>query len=160
MKKRTFAGQTIWGSLPSGCLGIYACTHLETIGVGKKASLVACRPETGRTHQIRVHLAELGHPILIDRQYASSFSSTYSCSRIMLHALGLSFIHPMTQEKLDFCAPLPRDMRNVIDLVGLSSREVSQFFMKQDEKASRDKSDDNKQAKEMIQLGRFDKSCQ
>lgn len=162
VRQKAFAGQTIWGSLPLKHPGaLYACTHLETVEVGKKASLVACRPETGRTHQIRVHLAELGHPILIDRQYASSFSSTYPCSRIMLHASRLSFIHPMTQEKIGFFAPLPGDMRSAIDLAGISSQDVSEFFMKQDEKGSGNKSDDDEQPKEMIELSCcFDQSCQ
>lgn len=146
-KKKEFAGQTIWGSSPKG---LYACTHFEKIAAGKLATLFACKPITGRTHQIRVHLAELGYPILIDRQYAEKFRCPHSFSRILLHAAKLDFPHPITKERLQIIADLPRDMRSAIDLVGISSRHVSEFLAKHQETNCRDKRSDHEKTEEAI----------
>jgi len=127
-KKKEFAGQTIWGTVSASSRRLYALTEFETIARGEMASLFACRPITGRTHQIRVHLAELGHPILIDRQYAEKFRCPHLFSRTLLHAAGLSFPHPVTKEVIEVRSPLPRDMRSAIDLVRIPFRHVSQFF--------------------------------
>lgn len=151
IKQKTFAGQTIWGSLPRGkksAYALYACTHVETVARGRQSTLFALRPVTGRTHQIRVHLAELGHPILMDRQYAERFRSEYTFARTLLHALRLAFIHPMTGKMIDLCAPLPRDMQSAIGLVGISSAHMGQFLVEQDQKESRNKGDDNEKAEE------------
>ena len=67
-----------------------------------------------------MHLAELGHPILIDRQYADRFRVREFFQRTLLHASRLQFIHPMTQEPIDLRAPVPEDMRKAIELVGMS----------------------------------------
>lgn len=88
-KKRTH-GQVIWGSGPHGDRAI---THWEVIERYEDSTLLKCFPKTGRTHQIRVHLAEMGHPILVDRQYASKFRSTYFASRPLLHAHRLQFVY-------------------------------------------------------------------
>lgn len=118
LKRGLFEGQTIWGSHPSR--GLYACTYFRTLARGQQATLFACQPITGRTHQIRVHLAELGHPILIDRQYADRFRSREFFQRTLLHASRLQFVHPMTGEPIDLRAPVPEDMRKAIELVGMS----------------------------------------
>lgn len=134
VRKKTFAGQTIWGSLPRGQKNpraLHAATFLEPLARGKHATLFACQPITGRTHQIRVHLAELGHPILTDRQYAERFRSPHVFTRPLLHALRLAFTHPMTGEKIDLTAPLLGDMRSAIDLVGISSGHVGELLMEQ-----------------------------
>ena len=68
-------------------------------------SLVECNLHTGRTHQIRVHLKHLGHPILGDALY----SGPRPPERQMLHAWKLAFAHPRTGEEREFCAPLPAD---------------------------------------------------
>ena len=131
VRKKTFAGQTIWGSLPAGKKSrsaLYASTQIETVASGLQATLFACQPITGRTHQIRVHLAELGHPILLDRQYAERFRSPHTFARPLLHAFRLSFVHPVTQKKIDLCAPLPGDMRSAIGLVRIPSGHVGQFL--------------------------------
>ena len=104
-KKRSFQGQTIWGSAPAG---LRAETQWEVISRFKDSSLVLCRPRTGRTHQLRVHLAEMGHPILIDRQYASSFRSRILASRPLLHARTLRFT--WKDKIIDIQAPLPNDL--------------------------------------------------
>lgn len=108
-KKSSFQGQTIWGS--SG-RGLYAETAWSVHTHFEDRSLLCCKPKTGRTHQIRVHLAEMGHPILIDRQYASQFRSQLFASRPLLHAWRLSF--SWRGKKLAFEAPLPQDLHEAI----------------------------------------------
>lgn len=76
-------------------------------------SLVECRLETGRTHQIRVHLAAIGHPVVGDAVYGGSRSSL-PLSRPFLHAAALSFGHPVTGEPLRFEEPLPDDLEQVL----------------------------------------------
>jgi 23S rRNA pseudouridine1911/1915/1917 synthase len=83
-----------------------------------KATLVEVEIKTGRTHQIRVHLAHIGHPVLGDHVYgggkATQFGETI-INRQMLHAGSLSFLHPHTGNPMAFEAPLPEDMSIVID---------------------------------------------
>ncbi|MCP5405472.1 MAG: RluA family pseudouridine synthase [Pseudomonadaceae bacterium] len=82
------------------------------------AALVACTLETGRTHQIRVHMAHIGHPILGDKLYGNANKlkgfDPASVSRQMLHAAELGFIHPLTGEDMAFEAALPEDMQGVM----------------------------------------------
>jgi 23S rRNA pseudouridine955/2504/2580 synthase/23S rRNA pseudouridine1911/1915/1917 synthase len=114
-KKRTYAGQAIWGSSALD-QGLYACTEWKELKRGKNASLIACYPKTGRTHQIRIHLAEQGHPILGDFQYGKHFQSTYRPQRILLHAEAIQFYHPLTGETMTFTAPLPEDFKIALSL--------------------------------------------
>ena len=91
------------------------------------ASLLACMLETGRTHQIRVHLAHIGHPIMGDETYATGFKTKASrlaapaqaalaaLGRQALHAAVLGFEHPITHEHLRFEAPLPADMSLLVE---------------------------------------------
>ncbi len=104
----SFEGQTRWGSKAKG---LYAETHWKVLLEGKEAALVLCQPITGRTHQIRVHLAETGHPILVDRQYAERFICKYFAKRILLHAVRLRFPHPVSPQMLDLKSPLPADLQ-------------------------------------------------
>jgi 23S rRNA pseudouridine1911/1915/1917 synthase len=76
-------------------------------------TLAACRLETGRTHQIRVHLAAIGHPIVGDRQYGGSRQNV-PCSRPWLHATRLGFQHPTTGEHLSFHSELPEELAAVL----------------------------------------------
>lgn len=80
------------------------------------AALVACSLETGRTHQIRVHLAAIGHPVVGDTRYGNR-SRSLGAARPFLHAERLGFDHPATGERLRFESPLPADLEQV--LVGL-----------------------------------------
>jgi 23S rRNA pseudouridine1911/1915/1917 synthase len=80
---------------------------------GKLATRVELTPRTGRTHQIRVHLADLGHPVLGDETYGGRKVKTVAgvpVQRVMLHAKTLGFIHPATGMPLEFSAPCPPDM--------------------------------------------------
>ena len=110
VKKGTFAGQTIWGSAPAG---LSAQTQWEVVSRLKDATLVLCRPKTGRTHQLRVHLAEMGHPILIDRQYASTFRSAIKAQRPLLHAKTLRFT--WQGETLEIQAVVPPDLKRCLN---------------------------------------------
>ncbi len=109
-KKQAYAGQTIWGAVAAS-RGSYACTEWQRLKKGANASLLACMPKTGRTHQIRVHMAEMGHPILGDFQYGKEFECPYRPSRYLLHAEAIQFHHPLTEKLLDLTAPLPDDFK-------------------------------------------------
>lgn len=112
-KKSFYEGQTIWGKVKKG-KGLYAHTEWQRIKNGKKVSYVACFPKTGRTHQIRVHLAGLGHPILGDYQYGRQFQCSYHPFRPLLHAKTLWFCHPVTGEALELSAPFPDDFKDAL----------------------------------------------
>jgi 23S rRNA pseudouridine1911/1915/1917 synthase len=89
--------------------GDAAATRYRTLVVGH-AALVEARPETGRTHQIRVHLAHLGAPLLGDSKYGGPrMVGALGVPRVMLHAVGLVLAHPVTGVMLRFEAPLPSD---------------------------------------------------
>ena len=83
------------------------------------ASLVECRLETGRTHQVRVHMASIGHALLGDPVYGRSkgmiraLLETLDFRRQALHAARLGFIHPVTQVSLAFESPMPADMQEL-----------------------------------------------
>ncbi len=81
------------------------------------ATLVECRLDTGRTHQIRVHLAAIGHPVAGDTRYGGA-EARLALARPFLHAHRLSFDHPRTGQRLSFSSPLPPDLAAV--LAGLS----------------------------------------
>jgi 23S rRNA pseudouridine1911/1915/1917 synthase len=76
-------------------------------------ALLGCRLETGRTHQIRVHLASIGHPVVGDREYGGQ-RDALSVPRVFLHAEHLAFDHPVTGEALAFDSPLPPDLAAVL----------------------------------------------
>ncbi len=83
-------------------------------------SLVECWPKTGRTHQIRVHLASMQHPLVGDTKYGGrkrSKMDSWWCPRHFLHAVFLQFIHPRTQETVKYKAELSQDLQQVLDLI-------------------------------------------
>jgi len=95
--------------------GKRAITFFREIAHHEGLTLVEAKPETGRFHQIRVHLAELGFPIIGDSIYSQK---SEQFPRTMLHAYKLSFPHPQSDESLEFIAPLPLDFpQNIIQLV-------------------------------------------
>jgi 23S rRNA pseudouridine1911/1915/1917 synthase len=81
--------------------------------LGPGATLVEVRPRTGRMHQIRVHLASAGHPVLGDTVYGAG-AEHRAFARPMLHAAVLGFVHPATGEYAEYGAPLPADMRAAV----------------------------------------------
>jgi 23S rRNA pseudouridine1911/1915/1917 synthase len=93
-----------------------AVTHVERIEALAGATLVGCRLETGRTHQIRVQLSEAGHPLVGERVYVRGFGGKLlDAPRVMLHAAELGFVHPVTGRPMRWEQPMPADMREVLE---------------------------------------------
>ena len=93
--------------------GEHAVTHYQRLAYDKKldVSLLQIQLETGRTHQIRVHMTHIGHPLCGDTLYNPS---TTIMTRQALHSYKLDFIHPITKKEMHFTAPLPIDMSRII----------------------------------------------
>jgi 23S rRNA pseudouridine1911/1915/1917 synthase len=95
--------------------GREAVTHVTRLEPLAGATLVACRLETGRTHQIRIHLSESGNPLVGERVYVRGFRGpVIEAPRLMLHAAELGFIHPATEAEVRWEQPTPADMLAVI----------------------------------------------
>ena len=103
--------------------GKHAVTHYRALRALHHAALIECRLETGRTHQVRVHLASIGHPLMGDPVYGRDpaplrpLLKELGFRRQALHAASLGFVHPVTGERLGFAAELPADMAELIDRV-------------------------------------------
>ncbi|HEY5317637.1 MAG TPA: RluA family pseudouridine synthase [Solirubrobacteraceae bacterium] len=91
-----------------------ARTRFEIVEVLPSATLLRVTLDTGRTHQIRVHLGSIGHPVCGDRQYG--ISDAFGLTRQFLHAARLSFPHPVTGESVDVASPLPDDLALALSL--------------------------------------------
>jgi 23S rRNA pseudouridine1911/1915/1917 synthase len=103
------------GSTENEELGREAVTHVTFLESLRGATLLECRLETGRTHQIRIHLSERGHPLLGERVYSKSYrGELLPAPRVMLHARELAFEHPGTGQRLSFEQRLPDDMQAVL----------------------------------------------
>jgi 23S rRNA pseudouridine1911/1915/1917 synthase len=103
--------------------GKLAVTHVQPVEhFGDAFTLVECRLETGRTHQIRIHLSEIGHPVCGERVYAAprgmKVEDASQAPRVMLHAAELGFVHPETGADLHFTSQLPADIRRLLDRLG------------------------------------------
>ena len=113
-----------------GDMGKRAVTHYSVEETMNYVSLVKCVLETGRTHQIRVHMKSIGHPLFADARYGGDQilrglrTQKYSrfvanchdiCPRQALHAQTLGFVHPETGEEMFFSAPIPADMQALIE---------------------------------------------
>ena len=94
-----------------------ALTHYEVIEIFENATWLLCRLETGRTHQIRVHLASIGHPLIGDPVYGKRPANRGLApfNRQALHAQKLGLVHPVTRKRLSWKAPLPPDMCELIE---------------------------------------------
>ncbi|MGH2691916.1 MAG: RluA family pseudouridine synthase [Actinomycetota bacterium] len=97
--------------------GVEAATDFEVEERLSATTLLVARPRTGRTHQIRVHLSSIGHPVVGDRAYggAGDLARSLGLSRPFLHAWRLSFEHPMTGERIEFEEPLPEDLTAALE---------------------------------------------
>ncbi len=96
-------------------MGRYAVTQYDVRAYYGTFTLLDCRPLTGRTHQIRVHLAFIGHPILGDAVYGGRRHPTVQITRQFLHAARLRFRLPATGKEVEFTSPLPADLQAVLD---------------------------------------------
>lgn len=96
--------------------GRRAVTHYKVLKNFNKYSYVECQLETGRTHQIRVHMASIGHPLLGDDVYSSA-KSQYNLQGQTLHARILGFIHPRTKEYVEYEAPLPEYFQHLLEII-------------------------------------------
>jgi 23S rRNA pseudouridine1911/1915/1917 synthase len=92
-----------------------AVTHFEIEEALPRATLLRVSLETGRTHQIRVHMKAIGHPVLGDPSYGPGFDS-YGLRRQFLHAARLAFPHPVTGDPVDLSSPLPDDLAEALEL--------------------------------------------
>ena len=115
---------------PDGDQGKHAVTHYTALENLAHVAVVRCQLETGRTHQIRVHMKHIGHPLFNDERYGgdqvlrgyrtASYASFINncfklCRRQALHAKTLGFVHPVTHQQMDFDSPLPEDMTALIE---------------------------------------------
>jgi 23S rRNA pseudouridine1911/1915/1917 synthase len=112
-------------AIVEGSRGKRAVTHWKRLQVLRDSALVECRLETGRTHQVRVHMASIGHPLLGDPVYGRS-SKTHGnilkelqFQRQALHAAELGFTHPVTKSRLSFSSPMPPDMQELFNALGV-----------------------------------------
>jgi 23S rRNA pseudouridine1911/1915/1917 synthase len=112
-------------AIVEGSRGKRAVTHWRRLSVLKDAALVECRLETGRTHQIRVHMASIAHPLIGDPVYGRSgkthgkLLSELQFGRQALHAAELGFAHPVTKHRLSFSSPMPADMQELFNALGV-----------------------------------------
>ena len=119
----------VFDAYPEGDHGKHAITHYKVLERFRYVTLVECQLETGRTHQIRVHMKYIGHTLFNDWEYGGDrilkgtvfpkykqfVDNCFAiCPRIALHAQTLGFNHPKTGERMNFFAPLPKDMSDVI----------------------------------------------
>jgi 23S rRNA pseudouridine1911/1915/1917 synthase len=111
----TNRGDGLRGSTSHTNQGKRAITHVEARDALRGATLCAVRLETGKTHQIRIHLAESGHPLVGEEVYIRDYAGKLiSSPRLMLHAATLGFVHPVTGERVSLASPLPPDFTAVV----------------------------------------------
>lgn len=94
--------------------GKKAITHWEKAFSSKTETLFILKPISGKTHQLRVHLESIGHPILGDPVYKDKQTSPYNAERLMLHSRKVVFTHPFTHKKIEIIAPIPIIIRQTI----------------------------------------------
>ena len=112
-------------AIVEGKRGKRAVTHWKRLKALKDSALVECRLETGRTHQVRVHMAAIGHPLLGDPVYGRGKNvhrqllNQLDFHRQARHAAGLGFTHPVTKARLSFESALPSDMQELFNALGV-----------------------------------------
>ncbi len=102
--------------------GRLARTHYRTLATSEPGSLLLVQIETGRTHQIRVHMAHIGYPVVGDSMYGSRslLNRKFGAKRQMLHAWRIGFFHPSSLELMEFESPLPSDFREMARKLGIT----------------------------------------
>jgi 23S rRNA pseudouridine1911/1915/1917 synthase len=116
------------GSTEHPDLGKQAITHVDVVERLSGYTLLVCRLETGRTHQIRIHLAELGHPVCGEKVYhhlpgGGERPDRSRAPRLALHAVELGFVHPVTHEEMHWEMPLPSDLQTFLDRLRAAGRD-------------------------------------
>ena len=112
-------------AIVAGGRGKRAVTHWKRLTVLSDAALAECRLETGRTHQVRVHMASIGHPLLGDSVYGGipkthrRLLNDLGFHRQALHAAELGFVHPVTKRRLAFASAMPPDMQELFNALGV-----------------------------------------
>ena len=112
-------------AIVEGSRGKRAVTHWRRMELLRDAALVECRLETGRTHQVRVHMASIGHPLVGDPVYGRSRKThgkllkELQFHRQALHAAELGFTHPVTKRRLSFASAMPPDMQELMGALGV-----------------------------------------
>ena len=112
-------------AIVEGSRGKRAVTHWKRLSLLRDAALVECRLETGRTHQVRVHMASIGHPLVGDPVYGGARKThgkllkELQFHRQALHAAELGFTHPVTRHGLSFSSPMPPDMQELFNALGV-----------------------------------------
>jgi 23S rRNA pseudouridine1911/1915/1917 synthase len=112
-------------AIVEGSRGKRAVTHWRRLAVLRDAALVECRLETGRTHQVRVHMASIGHPLVGDPVYGRAGKThgkilkELQFHRQALHAAELGFTHPVSKRRLSFSSPVPPDMQELFNALGI-----------------------------------------
>ncbi|MCX7995901.1 MAG: RluA family pseudouridine synthase [candidate division WOR-3 bacterium] len=99
--------------------GEYAVTDYEVMKELKGACLLKLMPKTGRTHQLRLQLAQIGHPVVGDKKYYNIKKTKIFFQRQALHSYEISFVHPETKKWISFTAPIPEDMKQLIKSLSL-----------------------------------------
>ena len=127
---RSLKNRKVMSVFPNAEFGKRAITNYKVVERFRYTTLIECKLETGRTHQIRVHLKYLGHPVFNDIEYGGDKilkGTTFTkykqfvtncfkiCNRQALHAKSLSFEHPASKKKLEFVSDLPDDMRELVE---------------------------------------------
>lgn len=113
-------GDGLRGSTSHAGQGKRAVTHVSVRQALRGATLCEVRLETGKTHQIRIHLAESGHPLVGETVYVRDYPGPWITSpRMLLHAATLGFVHPVSGERISLSSPLPDDFTSVVDRLAL-----------------------------------------
>jgi 23S rRNA pseudouridine1911/1915/1917 synthase len=117
------------GSTTRPGAGQRAVTHVRVVEAVGDYTLVECRLETGRTHQVRIHLGEAGTPLCGERVYdrpphGAPAADGSGAKRVLLHAARLGFEHPATGKPMNWASPLPRDMADILHRLRQQAKEV------------------------------------